>query len=324
MQAAQQTSVPSASKIFFRPRRLGHVNLVVSNVDRSMDFYTNVAGIEFSYFQPLSRAGFVSNGNTHHDIGMVESSGPLGHNRPPGLNHLAFELETEVDLVDGYRRAIEAGVQFSRTVDHDIAHSLYSKDPDGNQYEIYADVVRDWRAVRSGVVTKPKPKWTPGSTPPNPNRNYDPAPHLVRVQKAPLHPRRIVHATLVAERFEEVVDHYIEVVGLVPLVGDRKAAFVLLGGTCGERNLAVFRSGNGRTPGLHHVGFEVWSEADLDSSLAALRASGAGPELHLEHDLRRSILVRDPDGIRLQFFLDRGRPTREWAACDPDIALLLA
>ena len=30
----------------FAPRRLGHANLFVGDLDRSMDFYSNVAGFE--------------------------------------------------------------------------------------------------------------------------------------------------------------------------------------------------------------------------------------------------------------------------------------
>jgi catechol 2,3-dioxygenase len=173
---------------FFQPRRLGHVNLVVSDVDRSMDFYMNVVGLDEAYRRPQVKAGFLSNGNTHHDIGMVQSDGPLGHGRPAGLNHIAFELETEVDLVDGYERAIAAGVTFERTADHDIAHAVYGADADGNEYEVYADVIHAWRDARHGTVTKAKPNWTPGSTPPHAERNYHADPEIVRLDDAIFHP----------------------------------------------------------------------------------------------------------------------------------------
>ena len=78
-----------------------------------MDFYINVVGLDEAYRRPQVQAGFLSNGNTHHDIGMVQSDGPLGHGRSVGLNHIAFELETEVDLVNGYERAIAAGITLS-------------------------------------------------------------------------------------------------------------------------------------------------------------------------------------------------------------------
>ena len=324
MTATGLAAPETATRRYFAPRRLGHVNLVVGDVDRSMEFYKSVVGIEEAYVQPKARAGFLSNGNTHHDIGMVEASGPLGLGRKPGLNHIALELETEVDLVQGYENAIADGVTFARSADHDIAHSVYGKDPDGNQYELYADVIHDWRAARSGVVTKPKPNWTPGSTPPNAERNYHANPALTRVEKSVFHPLRTTHAALVLEQFEAGVDYYTRVTGLRVVVGGRDAPFAVLGGTCGEHNLSLFRAGRGQVLGLHHVGFQVRDDADLDASIARLRAQGAAPYLEIDHAVRRAVYVRDPDGIRLQFHLDRARPATEWAALDPEAALLLA
>lgn len=324
MQAARSVSTSAGTGDYFRPRRLGHVNLVVSDVDRSMDFYLRIVGLEEAYRRPTVRAGFLSNNNTHHDIGMVESAGPLGMNRSPGLNHVAFELETEVDLVNGYHRAVAEGVRFVRTADHDIAHAVYGKDPDGNQYEIYADVVRDWRRVRSGIVTKPKPNWTPGSTPPCAERNYDPAPVFRRVESAVFHPLRATHACLVVENYEDAFDHYTGVVGLVPLMGGRDGAYAVLGGTLRERSLSLFRATRGRAPGLHHVGFQVTDDADLDASIAKARRQGCPPEIVVDHALRRVAMLRDPDGIRLQFFVERNQPETAWADCDPDMLLLLA
>ena len=314
----------TAAQRHFAPRRLGHVNLVVSDVDRSMEFYKSVVGIEEAYVQPKVRAGFLSNGNTHHDIGMVEASGPLGLGRKPGLNHIALELETEVDLVRGYERALAEGVVFARSADHDIAHSVYGKDPDGNQYELYADVIHDWRNARSGVVTKPKPNWTPGSTPPNARRNYHADPALTRLEKAIFHPLRTTHAALVLEQFEAGVDYYTNVTGLSLVAGGRDAAFAVLGGTCGERNLSLFRAGRSQALGLHHVGFQARDDADLEASISRLRAQGAAPYLDIDHAVRRAVYILDPDGIRLQFHLDRARPAAEWNALDPEVALLLA
>jgi catechol 2,3-dioxygenase len=310
---------------FFRPRRLGHVNLYVSNIDRSMDYYIDFAGFQESYRQPLSKGGFVGNGNTHHDIGLIDYTGPLARGRKtPGLNHLAFELETEVDLVDGYQHAIADGVQFVFTMDHDIAHSVYGLDPDGNRYEIYADVEPEWRVIRSGIVTKPKPKWAPGMTPPNANRNYVAKPELLRVEDAVFHPRRTVHATLVLEHYREAFDYYTKIVGLEPLLGNAESPFAILGGTCGERNLSLFRATANRAPCLHHVGIEALDDASLDASVRDMRARGLEPVAEVDHFTRRSVFVRDPDGILLQFFIDRGTPLSAWSDVPEDLALYVA
>ena len=312
------------ARTFFRPRRLGHVNLVVGDVDRSMEFYMQIVGLEESYKRPLVKAGFLGNGNTHHDIGLVESDGPLGQGRPAGLNHTAFELETEVDLVADYNRAISSGVEFDRTSDHDIAHSVYGRDPDGYQYEVYADVIHDWRQARHGVVTKPSPNWTPGSTPPNEKANYHPEPEIRRVEDAIFHPRRTTHAVLVLENFERGFEAYRTVVGLSPIIGDANSIFAVLSGTCGERNLGLFRARGGRPPGLNHVGLRIWDEADFDVSLKRLADADHEIEAEFDHPSRRGVFIKDPDGIRLQLYVDRDPSVEVLRQCDEETALVLA
>ena len=312
------------ARTFFRPRRLGHVNLVVGDVDRSMEFYMQIVGLEESYKRPLVKAGFLGNGNTHHDIGLVESDGPLGQGRPAGLNHTAFELETEVDLVADYNRAISSGVEFDRTSDHDIAHSVYGRDPDGNQYEVYADVIHDWRQARHGVVTKPSPNWTPGGTPPNEKANYHLEPEIRRVEDAIFHPRRTTHAVLVLENFERGFEAYRTVVGLSPIIGDANSNFAVLGGTCGERNLGLFRARGGRPPGLNHVGLRIWDEADFDVSLKHLADADHEIEAEFDHPSRRGVFIKDPDGIRLQLYVDRDPSVEVLRQCDEETALVLA
>lgn len=322
-QPIQSTKEMARSTAYFAPRRLGHVNLYVDNLERSHDFYRRIAGLGESYVQPLNRAAFLGNNNTHHDVAVIDFHGPLGRGSGVRLNHLAFELENEVDLVTGYRLASSAGVKYAMTMDHDIAHSIYGRDPDGNMNEVYADVVKDWRAARSGVVTKAKGKWAPGSTPPTSERNYQESPPLLRVEGAVFMPRRIVHATLVVSDIRASFDHYTTTIGLKPIVGDASSPFVVLGGTCGEPNLSLFRSGNGREPGYHHAGFEAWSEAELDASVAKAAALGLRVDIDVGHPLRRSVFITDPDGFRLQFFVDRSKPPPNVEGVPEDIALYL-
>lgn len=324
VQSTAPSPLPRTTARFFAARRLGHVNLYVGDVDRSYRFYKDVVGLNESYVQPLNKAAFMTNNNTHHDVGLIDVRARIARSEVPALNHLGFEIETEVDLVAGYDRATADGMTFFMTQDHDIAHSVYAKDPDGNLSEVYADVVKDWRAVRGGVVTKPKPKWAPGTTPPNPERNYHPSPVLDRVESAIFHPRRIVHVTLVVSDLAGALDFYTRIVGLTPLLGGAGGAFVVLGGTCGERNLVLFRAGAGRKPGLHQSGFELWSETELAQSVDKARASGLKIEFTVDHPSRRSVFLRDPDGFLLQFFVDRGLPLQAIADLPEDIAIYVA
>jgi catechol 2,3-dioxygenase len=296
---------------FFRPRRLGHANLFVSDYEKAADFYQRVVGFEEVYRQPDNRASFLSNGNTYHDLALTDTRSKYAvDGQKPGLWHLAFELENEQALVEGYNRARDAGVEFSFVMDHDVARSVYKNDPDGNMVEIYADVESDWRAMRQGIIIKEKPKWIPGVTSkPLTGRNYPENPDLVVVDSAIFHPKKVTHVALVAERFEDMFDYYVDILGLEPLTGDRTDASAVLRGTASAGDVTLYRKAADLAPGLHHVGFEVWDEADLKRSIAALSSIGIDIEREVDHPARHSVMIRDPDGLRLQFFVNR-----DWVA----------
>lgn len=298
----------AASRNFFQPRRLGHANLFVSDYERAAAYYNSVVGLREVYRQPDNMASFVSNGNTYHDLGLTDARSKYARKgQAPGLWHLAFELETEVDLVDGYRRAIEAGVQFAFMQDHDVAHSLYQRDPDGLLVEIYADVMKDWRSNRHGTIIKEKPEYIPGVTsPPNEERNYPQNPTLDVVTEAVFHPKKVTHVALIAEKYPEMFRFYTDLVGLRPVVGDEHGAYAVLRGTEASADITLYRQKPGLTPGFHHVGFEVWDETDLNRSLALARTrTDTKLEREIDHPARRSVVIRDPDGIRLQFYVNR-------------------
>ncbi|ARP74803.1 dioxygenase [Bordetella genomosp. 6] len=316
---SQDAGASTVDAPYFSPRRLGHVNLIVRDTDASMRFYQDVVGFEEVYRVPAIGGGFLSNGNTHHDIGMVQSSGPSGKGRPPGLNHLAFELETEVALVEGYDRSRQDGLAFERTLDHDIAHSAYCADPDGNSCELYADVVREWRTARTGEVTKPKPAWWPGKTPPNPHHNYHAEPPLRQVAHAAFHPLRTQHATLVVADLDESIAFYTRRIGLaLRAQGD---GYALLGGQCGRRDVALVQARGQLSPGYHHVGLEVADAGELLRAAQRWREQGGQVARLVEHPLRTAVYIADPDGLLLQFFADHGADHAAWRHLDREQAL---
>lgn len=294
---------------YFQARRLTHVNFYVADLDAAMEFYTKTLGIEEVYRTPLGRGGFVSNGNTHHDVGFIEADGPLGKPRgakPGQVNHIAFELETELALVESYNRAAKDGLTFLRTLDHDVSHSVYNVDPDGNVYELYADVVKDWRSQRSGIVTKPKPVWSPGATPPVGEVCYHVDPVIRRTEEALFHPLRTSHVTLVVEDLAAAVEHYESVVGLHVLSRGSDGRIAVLAGSCGEASVILIEASPARPAGFHHVGMQVADTDDLERSIAQARASGFPIEVDIEDSGRHAVLVRDLDGFLVQFYADAG------------------
>ena len=309
----------------WKSRRLGHGNFLVSNIGQTMDFYINVCGFEDVFRESHIGAGFVSNGNTHHDLGFVEAQPrpdlPVQMGLKPGLNHLAFEVENDADLVEGWRKTHDAGVNIDFMRDHQVTHSIYLSDPDGNRLEVYSDIIKDWRGFFNAGDRDIGGPWLPGETAPTTDIRYHIDPEIKRVEGAIFHPLKVTHGVLVAEDYDAMVGYYTKVVGLDVAFRAPDDSFSVLSGTVPGRDLAIFRAGPGREPGLHHLGFEMENERELDEAEERLRQAGIQPEIQFEHSTRRSIFLRDPDGVRLEFYADRA-PSLP-ALCEMDTALAL-
>ena len=101
-------------------KRLQHIVLWVGNVERSVRFYCDVLGFEVKHRMP--RAAFLKIPGTpdDHHLGLFEQTG-------------VAEL---TDLPRARRRLIEAGALVGAS-DHGSSLSLYAKDPDGLEFEIF-------------------------------------------------------------------------------------------------------------------------------------------------------------------------------------------
>jgi catechol 2,3-dioxygenase len=314
----------------FRPRRLAHANYFVSDLEQTMDFYKKVAGLEEVYRRAPNNipdapafAGFLSNGNTHHDVAVIAKG------QKPGFNHFAYELENESDLLEGYQRATDMGITF-RPEDSTIARSIYCQDPDGNGIEIYADITKEWRKIRGDgrTVRYPNPEWKPG----DPQLYgesieqgyYHADPELRRVDDAIFHSKRVTHAAIVAKDYPALYDYYTTIVGLQPALGGPDDPFVVLSGTTGGRHLTLFRGKEGQPTGMHHFGFEVWDEEELEESERKLRQAGIEPAYVLDHATRRSVFLKDPDGFLVEFFVDKVLDNNSLCEVEQELALHLA
>ncbi|MFF2327176.1 MULTISPECIES: VOC family protein [unclassified Streptomyces] len=128
-------------------RRLNHAVLYIRDVDRAVDFYTDVLGFVVEHHLP-GRAAFLRAQDTEndHDLGLfalgAQAPGPQpGH---VGLYHLAWEVGTLGELAETGRR-LRARDALVGASDHLMSTSLYAKDPDGNEFEVMWRVPReDW------------------------------------------------------------------------------------------------------------------------------------------------------------------------------------
>ena len=135
---------------------IGHVHLKVSDLDRSVDFYTNALGFELQARYGKS-AAFLSAGGYHHHLGLntwESLGGPPSPRNSPGLYHFAILYPTRVELARAFRRLLEHGVQIDGASDHGVSQAIYLHDPDGNGIEIYWDRDRsEWPVDGNGDIT---------------------------------------------------------------------------------------------------------------------------------------------------------------------------
>jgi catechol 2,3-dioxygenase len=125
----------------FTGARIGHVNLKVADLNRSLAFYQGVLGFKITK-RIGDEAAFLAHGDYHHDIciNTWESRNGL---QPPkgttGLFHVAIVYSSRDELRDTYLRLRAAGIVLDSAVDHGVSESLYLRDPDDNGIELYWD-----------------------------------------------------------------------------------------------------------------------------------------------------------------------------------------
>jgi catechol 2,3-dioxygenase len=116
---------------------LGHVHLRVRDLDRAVQFYTAVFGLEVT--EREGRYAFLSFGDHHHDVALQsvppDATGPGGG---VGLYHAAVELDDLDALAALGDRLTDREVAVS-PVDRGISTALYFEDPAGNGLEAYVD-----------------------------------------------------------------------------------------------------------------------------------------------------------------------------------------
>jgi catechol 2,3-dioxygenase-like lactoylglutathione lyase family enzyme len=124
--------------------RLNHAVLYVRDVERSVAFYSDVLGFRVLNVLPegFRGAAFLqAPGSTNdHDLGLFEigseaASSPAGRGGSVGLYHLAWEVDTLVEMERLAQQLSEAGALVGSS-DHGTTKSLYGQDPDGLEFEI--------------------------------------------------------------------------------------------------------------------------------------------------------------------------------------------
>jgi catechol-2,3-dioxygenase len=118
-------------------RRLQHLVLWVTDVERSVRFYRDVLGFEVKVRYPRAAFLRIPGSADDHHLGLFEQP----HLGPPDesvarMYHSAWELAELSDLWRARRRLAEVGALVGQS-DHGVSLSLYAKDPDGLEFELF-------------------------------------------------------------------------------------------------------------------------------------------------------------------------------------------
>lgn len=140
---------------------LGHVVYYVRNLEASLKFYHEAVGLEVSGKIFNGRAALLTGGRTHHELLLIqvgEATGPLAGKRI-GLYHVGWKIgESLQDLKQKRDSILEQGYRIDGLSDHTVSQSIYLRDPDGNEVELFVDDPSfDWESGTSWMAAPVKP-----------------------------------------------------------------------------------------------------------------------------------------------------------------------
>jgi catechol 2,3-dioxygenase-like lactoylglutathione lyase family enzyme len=143
----------------FKIQRLGHVVLMVSDLERSVNFYTQILGFKVSdvYPEDLQPGGFafLRCNTDHHTIALIGAG--KGSSQHSDLHHVAFEVATleEVFRARDRLREHKATITFEGRRRAGCQISVEFLDPDGHTIEIYWGVDQ----IGSNGHVRPADEW---------------------------------------------------------------------------------------------------------------------------------------------------------------------
>lgn len=285
-------STPTTSPVLPATLRLGTVHLTVRDLDRSVAYYQDVAGLR----QHDRGDATAALGVGGEDV-LVLHEDPLAREpgRHAGLFHVALLYPSRRELSRTVRRLAAGRLPISGASDHGVSEALYLRDPDGNGLELYAD--------------RPQSAWPapagPGERVGMFTRALD-VEELLRVTDGEDVHRHagdglgVGHLHLHVGGIPEALAFYRDVVGFEQMTTYPGASFLAAGGY--HHHLAVNTwAGEGVGPAPDHTaGLRQWSAvlpdaAAVDAVRERLLAAGAPLD-----DDADGFVVRDPWGIALR------------------------
>jgi catechol 2,3-dioxygenase len=288
--------------------RIGAVELAVSDLSRSADFYERVLGL------PLISRGvdgaLLGPDREHPLLTLTALAGPTPVTPgSTGLFHVAWLHPSRAALAETVRRVVGERWLLDGASDHGVSEALYLSDPDGLGIEIYVDRPRElWDKPADGhgvkMVTLPLDL-------------DDLLAESAEASAAMGAGTAIGHVHLKVADVPRAVAFYRDALGLDEQAQLPSAGFLSAGGYHHHIGVNSWHSQSGRpapdsAPGLRRVDVELSDTEALDElerrlvEIGRNEAGGGGdPAPVREHEGR--LAVHDPDGHALVF---KDRSTR--------------
>ncbi len=139
-------------------RRLNHAVLFVSDINRSVKFWTSALDMRVITQLPQAQAAFLrlTQSANHHDLGLFGLGAEIRKTPDAsiGLYHLAWQVDTVDDLAGARQTLIDLGAYVGES-SHGATKSIYAKDPDGNEFEVMWMLPHEeWGDFANSVTTE--------------------------------------------------------------------------------------------------------------------------------------------------------------------------
>jgi catechol 2,3-dioxygenase len=262
---------------------MGPVHLTVSDLERSLEYYRQVVGLDV-LDQGAGRASLGA--DSTELLGLVEQPGAQPSDGYTGLFHFALLVPDRPSLARWLTHAVRDEVPLTGLSDHYVSEAIYLRDPDRHGIEIYADRRRELWEGRVGerMTTEPLDvKDLLGEA----DGDFDGMPAGTTMG----------HVHLKVASIPQTIEFYRDVLGF-DLVVERvpQAAFLSAGGYHHHLGANTWESAGAPPPpaasaALRHATVVLPSGEARDDAVRRVADAGQEPEA-----TATGTLVRDPSG----------------------------
>ncbi|WP_150268714.1 VOC family protein [Paenibacillus tepidiphilus] len=260
-----------ATATLHRDIELGTVQIRVSQLERSLEFYEQVVGLQL-----LRREGheaeLTADGKTALLIlREIPDAQTLRKNSASGLYHFAILVPDRPSLGLVLRNLIESGIDIGQG-DHAVSEALYIQDPDNNGIELYRDRPRDtWQHDEQGnLIMNTDPVDVEGLLAASEGLEWNGLPAGTVIGHVHFH----------VGDLEEAAKFYVKVLGFQPTTRyGNSALFISAGGYHHHMGLNVW-AGHGapaaspNAPGIDYYTLVVPDRAELEAVVGRVRSAG--------------------------------------------------